>query len=85
MIPYSGKTLFIKHKQYRDICWIVKAQYSRTGYIKYKAEVWNLGYVASWPMGIKQYIDIKYEEMADWLFTTDTVKCLRNAKWEPLS
>lgn len=45
-----------------------------------------MGYDASWPLSIKDYIEIKNEDKADWLITTDTSnKCLRYVKWENLS
>jgi len=76
---------FIKHKQYRDICWRVLATYGGTGYIKYKAECWNMGYDASWPLTIKDYIEIKHEDISNWLYTTDVIPCLRYANWEELT
>lgn len=77
---------FIKHKQYRDICWRVLATYGGTGYTKYKAECWNLGFDASWPIDVKDYVEIKNEDKENWLMTKDTSnKCLRYAKWEELT
>ena len=80
----STPNMFIKHKQYRDICWRVLTEYSGTGYVKYKAECWNMGYKASWSMGIKDYLEIKLEDISNWIFTTDLVPCLRNAQWTNL-
>lgn len=84
MIQCMHDLLFIRHKQYRDICWRVLAVYGGTGHIKYKAECWNMGYNASWPLSMKDYIEIKNEDLGDWLCTTDIRACLRYAHWREL-
>lgn len=77
--------LFIKHKKYRDICWRVLTQYQGTGYIKFKVELWNQGYVHSWPLPIKEYLDITREDVSNWLWTEqENNECLRYSDWKEL-
>lgn len=80
-----GKPYFLKHKQYKDVCWRILAQYGAETYVKFKFEWWNLAFVQSYPMGIVQYTDIPYDDFSNWLYTTDVVSCLRDANWKELS
>lgn len=45
-----------------------------------------MGFEASWPLSVKDYIEIKDTDIENWLITRDTTsnKCLRYVKWEPL-
>lgn len=75
---------FLKHKNYRDVCFRVLKQYDTHNRVKLKIEWWNLGFVNSYAMGITQNTEILHNDYDNWLYTTDVINCLRNANWRPL-
>lgn len=75
---------FIKHKLYKDVCFRVLYCVAKEYKTEFKIEWWNLGYVNSYCMGLRQFIDISYDDYSNWLYTTDMVNCLRDANWQKL-
>lgn len=77
--------MFLKHKLYKDVCFQVLSSVSVRDRIKLKVLWWNLGYVNSYCMGIKQHTEIYRFDYCNWLCTNDMVSCLRNANWKELT
>lgn len=77
---------FLKHKKYKDVCFRVLNHFPFENFTKFKIEWWNLGYVDSYSMGIREYTDIQYSDYENWEYTYnyDGFACLRNATWMEL-
>lgn len=76
------KNLFIKHKEYRDVCWLVLRAIYLPGRDKLKCELWNQGFVDSYRMGIRQEIVLDHTDKQNWLYCYGGVDCLRYADWK---
>lgn len=85
---------FIKHKRYMDICLEIKSCHDYGHGIEIKVEAWNMGFVDSFPLGIKFRVNIAKTEkdikessgrntqLSEWQRLSDrTAKCFRNCEW----
>jgi hypothetical protein len=86
---------FLKHKNYLDICLKLTHVFDYGHGYEIKADIWNMAFVESYPLGEKMRLNIAKDEkdikigrnthMSEWLIlrgNSTMDKCYRYSKWE---
>lgn len=74
---------FIKHKEFKDVCFFVQKYFIHDGSLEVDGEWINQGFIYSWYLDTKETLKIK--DIDGWLMVSVYHgPCLRYAKWESI-
>lgn len=79
------KDTFIKHKDFADVCILVKGSEPCQNGFRVWGEWINLGFDKSFPMSLSEAIKIPSDEVSNWQVCLNPDEpCLRGATWGEL-
>lgn len=72
----------IRHERFMDVCFEVTKVFELPHKIKVTGYWHNMGFVTSYPLLIKQTLNIPIEQISQWSICMENFpKCYRNAPW----
>lgn len=86
---------FIQHKNSLDVCLLITHCFDYGHGLSLKGEWWNMGYAASWPLGISKRLNLAKEIehkggkakkgcIKEWEVLNGQSVCLRKGEWVSL-